>query len=93
MDLAEPLDINHDMKNLVKFHQTTAMILKMVKLTNDICEDKIITEEFPAIGTNGIWTASILEGSSHHDGAIYKKNWGYWRPGSRFDLADRTESK
>lgn len=94
MDLAEPLDINHGMKNLVKFDQTTAIILKKSKLTNDVYEDKVITEDVcPADGTHGVWTASILEGSSHHDGAIYKKNWGYWRPGSRIDLADRTESK
>lgn len=93
MDLAEPLGINHAMKNLVEFDPAIANILKMVKLTNDVYEEKIITEDVcSANGTHGIWNALILEGSSHHDGAIYKKKWGYWRPGSRFDFADRTET-
>jgi hypothetical protein len=72
---------------------TDEIIAKMRKLSNDVYEGKIVTEDrWPANGTGGIWRASILEASSHRDGAIYKKNWGYWRPGRRIDLADRTET-
>uniref|UniRef100_A0A0A9CTS9 DUF6598 domain-containing protein n=1 Tax=Arundo donax TaxID=35708 RepID=A0A0A9CTS9_ARUDO len=40
--------------------------------------------------TNVIWPASILENSSHRDGAIYKENW---EACYLIDIADRTETE
>ncbi|CAL4963149.1 unnamed protein product [Urochloa decumbens] len=39
-----------------------------------------------------VWHASIIDKSTHRDGAIYNTNWGFWGQGCPVNLADRTET-
>jgi len=48
-------------------------------------------------GINGVHDSKITAGriweeSTHRDGAIYKKNWGFYGSGCPIDLTDRRET-
>ncbi|CAO2170312.1 unnamed protein product [Urochloa humidicola] len=57
----------------------------------------IDVEDIKITTANDTWPtvmchASIIDKSTHRDGAIYNKNWGFWGQGCPINLADRTET-
>ncbi|CAL4979737.1 unnamed protein product [Urochloa decumbens] len=82
----EPLDTNHSDSGVIskKNHQ-----IMLYQTTEDGSKIRKDADTWPA---DGIWHASIIENSSHRDGAIYNKNWGFWGMGCPVDLADCSET-
>lgn len=58
------------------------------RLPDGIVHDSKITATDDRLSDGIIW-----EESTHRDGAIYKKKWGFYGGGCPIDLTDRRESK
>ncbi|CAL4975797.1 unnamed protein product [Urochloa decumbens] len=85
----EPLGIRHFGVKSKNNLGTEGMDQETWKGNIDVEDIKITTanDTWPT----DVWHASIIDKSTHRDGAIYNKNWGFWGQGCPVNLADRTE--
>lgn len=58
------------------------------RLPDGIVHDRKVAGTDDRVSEGEIW-----EGSTHRDGALYMKNWGFYGSGRPINLADRRESK
>lgn len=90
LPIYEPFDVHHGrVINQVKFYGTAKETGKSETETNDVHDCKITTTD----DYDRLLEGKILEGSTHRDGAIYRKKWGFGTGGHYIDFADRRESK
>ncbi|CAL4975796.1 unnamed protein product [Urochloa decumbens] len=87
----EPLGIRHFGVKSKNNLGTEGMDQETWKGNIDVEDIKITTanDTWPT----DVWHASIIDKSTHRDGAIYNKNWGFWGQGCPVNLADRTENE